>query len=567
MDRLERLLQKSMESQSCSAPLGTSKNTTDETTSLLEQTAEQNADTSLQNELDPTKAEVQTHLAETEVPADSSGLQLEPTKTEEEAHDKLELPAGKISPPAITSRPEVKVDAQNEVKLDTESKWTPKPDMTELVEENKPQKIGSTTLTSISITKEPNEDKEETSSSVIIESPQNESVKEKQDVEKEESEEVVSEKDDKEHVIEYLASEIHRLETLMLSAARPSSSELKEQTAEPSKSAEPTTTPPTPISSKAPQISKVTSSHSPSSSKVTITISSQSYNTGFLDGLPTRNPLGKLNHSQTIQPDEMANALESTIPNVVSNIFTNIQNMTEGTGEVDLLSAPLSTKKEEASLTSIDGSKVSISGNSSTEIAAEGERLFQQWIEHQLKNLHLTAAMAGYIRKNAMNLFRRIASQYMERVGKMGGSLEDNMRKATQVALNNTQTLTAAILKNYVDFAGGLMQIIGEQVSRVGKQLDSTGDSISHMSLNPFDIVSNVIDSLPNPSDYSKYFRAFGKQLMGEASDSGQANNGSHSSEAGSAPTPQATSEHEVKQAGLLKKTMGALTKTIGWFG
>lgn len=243
--------------------------------------------------------------------------------------------------------------------------------------------------------------------------------------------------------------------------------------------------------------------------------------TDFLTGLQrfpinwNNEALIKLNQSLNVKPEDMANALQSTVPSVVSNIFFNIKNLTtqaeQNANNGDKTAEPSSGK-----LTSIDGSSVSIVGDSSAQITAQGEKLFLLWIERQIENLHLTASAANYIRKSGLNLFRRIVNQYVDRIQKIGGNVEQNVQRATQMALNNTQTLISYLLRNYMNFAGGLMQIIGEQVSRVGKNLDSTGETIAHISLNPFDIVSNVMESLPNPSEYAKYFRAFGKQLMGE---------------------------------------------------
>lgn len=228
--------------------------------------------------------------------------------------------------------------------------------------------------------------------------------------------------------------------------------------------------------------------------------------------------LAKLNQSQNVNPEDMASALESTVPNVVSNIFYNIKNLTTQTEQNLHNKTGDTVDPNSGRLTSIDGSSISIAGGSSAQITAQGEKLFLLWIEHQIESLHLTASAANYIRKSALNLFRRIVNQYVARIQMIGGSVEQNVQRATQMALNNSQTLIAFILRNYLNFAGGLMQIIGEQVSRIGKQLDSTGETIAHISLNPFDIVSNVMESLPNPSEYAKYFRAFGKQLMGEIS-------------------------------------------------
>lgn len=280
---------------------------------------------------------------------------------------------------------------------------------------------------------------------------------------------------------------------------------------------------------------------------------------GFLAGLPAspvdshNEALMKLNQSSKIDPQEMADALQVTVPNVVSNIFSNINNIITQTGSHNQDS---DKRDDPGKLTSIDGSSIDIKSNSSAQISAEGEKLFIQWIEHQLDSLHLTVTTASYIRKNAVSLFRRIAQQYVERMERMGGRVEDNVEKATQIALNNTQHLISFLLKNYLNFSGGLMQIIGEQVSRVGKQLDSTGTTISSYSLNPLTIVTSVLDSLPNPSDYSRYFRAFGKQLTGAESTSDE------QQETNSTP------ETQDKQSGLIRKTVGALGKSLtSWVG
>lgn len=290
---------------------------------------------------------------------------------------------------------------------------------------------------------------------------------------------------------------------------------------------------------------------------------------GFLAGLPA-NPasshneaLMKLNQSSTVDPQEMTNALQVTIPNVVSNIFSDIKNLTSQTSDHHQES---NKRDDSGKLTSIDGSSVDTKGDSSAQITADGEKLFMQWIEHQLDSLHLTVSTANYIRKNAINLFRKIAQQYVERMEKMSGRVEENVLKATQIALNNTQLLTSFLLKNYLNFAGGLMQIIGEQVSRIGRQIDSTGDTIAHMSLNPLTIVTNVLDSLPNPSTYSQYFRAFGKQLMGDESTS-DSDDGKQQ-EQQEAPTKSTNSTNDKQEKGLIRKTMGALGKTLtSWIG
>lgn len=278
---------------------------------------------------------------------------------------------------------------------------------------------------------------------------------------------------------------------------------------------------------------------------------------GFLVGLPTPSKpeiLIKPNQSDKVDAQVMENAVESTVPGVVSNIFSNIQSLALQTEQHK--QPPESNQDKPGQLTSIDGNSVSVQGESTAQITAEGEKLFIMWIEHQLGNLHLTASMANYIRKSALNLFRRIVKQYVERISKIGGSLEDNARRATQMALNNTQHLITFLLKNYLNISGGLMQIIGEQVSRIGKQLDSTGDTIAHMSLNPLTIVTKVMDSLPNPSDYSNYFREFSKQLLG-------------TNDPPISATPDiGAGQKEPSTQGLITKTMGALGKTLSsWLG
>lgn len=314
---------------------------------------------------------------------------------------------------------------------------------------------------------------------------------------------------------------------------------------------------------------EISSSHDkvvpPTITTTTTTTTPNAIDSGFLQGLSispsnTQNEaLMKLNQSTKIEPQDMQSAIQSTVPNVVSNIFSNIQNLTQLTenGQTD-------------GSTPNQGSSI-VKGNTTAEITASGEALFLAWLNAQIDTLHLTASMANQVRKSSMNLFRRIVKQYVESMQKIGGTFEDNMRQATQTALNNTQSLIGFLLKNYINFASGLMQIIGEQVSRVGKQLDSTGETIAHVNLNPFDIVSNVMESLPNPTDYSKYFRDFGKQLMGQFMAGQQQQQqqqqddltkvNDNTQDTGN----QASSE---RPKGLFSKTMGALSKTLGsWLG
>lgn len=448
------------------------------------------------------------------------------------------------------AKPEANLDQEPEPSKNTAK--NPPPESDEDKSEEKPAWQISSTHTSTSATYSskpkhptkpvPSEDHESEQSKNIAKDPPAES-----------SHETTDEDEERDQMIHFLASEIHRLETMLL--ASKSGGSKKPTNPQVSTSSSDESAPSSTTAGKEPKTDQPGAGKDGiNTGKLTITISSENFNTDLLSGLAGYNPLSnhlsldKLNQSQHVKPEEMTNALESTIPNVVSNIFSNIQNLTDQAGR-----NPYSGKVD-SSLTSIDGSSVNVAGSTSDEITAEGEKLFLAWVEHQLANLHLTAAMTSYLRKSAVNLFRQIARQYVERVAKMGGSLEDNVRRATQTALSITQNLTACLMKNYVTYAGGLMQIIGEQVSRVGKHLDSTGDSISHMSLNPFDFVSDVIDSLPNPSDYSKYFRAFGKQLLGDLSaNHEQQSNPAH--------------ESEQKQSSLIRKTMGALSKTMGWLG
>lgn len=286
--------------------------------------------------------------------------------------------------------------------------------------------------------------------------------------------------------------------------------------------------------------------------------------TSYLQGLVPppeshNEALMKLNQTFKVDPSDIEGALQSTVPEVVSNIFSNLNNLVEkeqnkpgsaSTGTV-------------GTLTSIDGSSVNVQGDTSSQIVSQGEKLFQDWIEHQLDSLHLTASVANYIRKNALNLFRRVLKQYVNQVTKLGGSIEENVRKATQTALSNTQTLTSFILRNYINFAGGLLRVIGEQVSRVGKNLDTTGNVISNLNLNPFDIMSNVLQSLPNPTDYADYFKNFGRYLMGQGPSPQRPTTNEVASQelAGSA-------EEERKRRGILSNAVGAIHKAFGsWFG
>lgn len=382
------------------------------------------------------------------------------------------------------------------------------------------------------------------------------------------SNELQSEPSNPEYNSEYIAkltAEINRLESIVLSI-------------NPSASSKPASTKPSQVEHKltvdGPEPHQMKHDE-PEASNMKPASQSGSTFTSFLGGLPTsmidssNGALLKLNQSKSVNPNDMENALQSTIPGVVSNIFSNINNLTsqvlhqqDGSG-----GGVESETDQPGKLVSIDGSSVDIKGDTTEQISAEGEKLFLRWIEHQLDALHLTASMANYIRKNSINLFRRIVKQYIERIERLGGSIEENVRKATQMALGNTQNLITFLLKNYINFAGGLMQIIGEQVSRVGKQLDSTGDSIAHMSLNPFDIVSSVIESLPNPSDYANYFRAFGKQLMNEYTAGQQSTNESKEQQDTNQGDSQ-TGNVPQRPKGLITKTMGALSKTLGsWLG
>lgn len=278
-------------------------------------------------------------------------------------------------------------------------------------------------------------------------------------------------------------------------------------------------------------------------------------NNGFLNGLPVApvesndKPVMKVNQSQKVDQQEITTAIQTTIPSIVSNIFSNIQNLTIDTEHNHSV---LTQTQQTTTLTSIDGDSVNIKGDSSAQIEAQGEKLFLNWLEHQLDSLHLTASMANYIRKSAVNLFSHIIRQYIKRVERLGGNIEQNVQRATQMALNNTQNLISFLLRNYLNMAGGLMQMIGEYVSRVGKQLDSTGETIAHISLNPFDIVSKVFESLPNPTNYANYFREFGKQLIDASQQEQQ--------------EQQTTTTR--RPHGLLSKTVGALGKTFGsWLG
>ena len=297
----------------------------------------------------------------------------------------------------------------------------------------------------------------------------------------------------------------------------------------------------------------------------------------FLQGLlgsGAADELAKLNQSQKVDSSDMQSALESTIPNLVSSIFSNIQNIAIQT-ENNSSHPPQSSDGNSGGtggspnvLTSIDGSSVQLNGNSTEQITAKGEELFMQWVEHQLQILHLTASTANYIRKSALNLFRRIVKQYVERIERLGGRVEDNVKRATQIALNNTENLIAFILRNYINFAGGLMQIIGESVSRFGKKIDSTGETIANVNLNPFDMVSDVIDSLPNPSRYSEYFRAFGKYIMGESSSTpNSSNDASSSNDGGQQEQQQASNSQPERPKGLFSKAIGSLSKTFSWMG
>lgn len=285
----------------------------------------------------------------------------------------------------------------------------------------------------------------------------------------------------------------------------------------------------------------------------------------YLHGLAPQNSnneaLIKLNKTTKVDLTDIQDALQSTVPEVVSNIFSNINHMIE----VEQRDPDVSVGTT-GTLTSIDGSSVSVAGDTSAQIMAEGEKLFLGWIEHQLNTVHLSASVVNYIRKNALILFRRVVRQYVLRISKVGGSIEENVRKATQMALSNTQNLTAFILRNYVNFAGGLLRIIGEQVSRVGKNLDTTGNTIKEINLNPFDIVSNVIESLPNPATYSEYFRNVGRHLLGQSNDNAPVTPQPASASPQAAEASSAS--EEPKRRGLLSQTVGSLGKTFSsWLG
>lgn len=284
----------------------------------------------------------------------------------------------------------------------------------------------------------------------------------------------------------------------------------------------------------------------------------------FLAGLANQSAnseaLSKLNSSAKIDTSEMENALKLTVPQLVSNIFSSIQSFSLNSHQsvMSINHSIYSTinSEEPKKLVSIDGSSVNVSSQSNaTEMADQGEKLFTTWLDHYLAELQVTASMANHIRKNAATLFRRILVQYIRGVEKMGGNIQDNVRSGIQMALSNTQTLTTFLLRNYINFSAGLMQLIGDQVSRVGKRIDTTGDAISHISLNPFDIVSSVLDTLPNPSDLSKYFKSMGKYLIGEtASPSDQPSR------------PTTANDH--KPLDTEHKTIGNIGKTLtSWIG
>lgn len=271
----------------------------------------------------------------------------------------------------------------------------------------------------------------------------------------------------------------------------------------------------------------------------------------------------KLNKTTKVDLNDIQDALQSTVPEVVSNIFSNINHLIEVEQKDPNLNVGTT-----GTLTSIDGSSVSVAGDTSAQIMAEGEKLFLDWIEHQLNAVHLSASVVNYIRKNALILFRRVVRQYVIRISRLGGSIEENVRKATQMALSNTQNLTAFILKNYVNFAGGLLRIIGEQVSRVGKNLDSTGNTIKGINLNPFDIVSNVIESLPNPADYSEYFRNVGRQLFGQITNHSTPAPQPVSSTSQALDNQPSGANEDTRRRGLISQTVGSLGKTFGaWLG
>lgn len=231
----------------------------------------------------------------------------------------------------------------------------------------------------------------------------------------------------------------------------------------------------------------------------------------LIQGLPSIFDLPKLASNTIIDIADMNNALRATVPQIVGNVFSNLkQGMLSDSNGVANISA-INT------LTSIDGSNFDLSqSSSSNDIALVGEKLFLAWLDSHLLGLKLTTSMAAYIRSNALNLFRQIVAQYVDKAMKLGGSLEVNLKRANQLALTNSQELVGYLMNNYINFAGGIMKLIGEKVSWMGKQIDSTGESISTLDLNPMNTASKVLNTLPNPVDYANYFRAYGKQIMSD---------------------------------------------------
>lgn len=389
------------------------------------------------------------------------------------------------------------------------------------------------------------------------------------DKEKKDDEEKKSDDSEPWKIIDRLTNEIHHLESLI--GSKPGILETSNPS-EVSKTSE---------NSKAPEVDRPSEDNKQPSepnkppAKVegnqddSNRVPSPVVNNGFLGGVePVNGNVGSNGEGAKVDPAQMTNAIESTVPNVVSNIFSSIQNLTQQT-----IQNPNQHGSPDSPmvLTSIDGNSVNLQhGGSTDEIMSEGEKLFLAWIEQQLSTLHLTASMAKYIRSSAVSLFRKIVKQYVDRVVKLGGSIEYNAKRATQMALYNTQNLITFLMKHYLYLSAGIMQIIGEELSRIGKQLDQTGNTIAHLNLNPLDIILKVMDNLPNPNDYSKYFREIGKNLIGDMPWNQQTT---------TTPAPQVTganqqisstdqSQQTYQSGGLFRKTMGALGKTLqAWIG